>query len=199
MQRARPLISVALLVLLAAAVGAPASRAQMKLSRSDAALASARRFEGMRSIPQETIKSVLADTATLAWYADALEGRAAWPIGADTAYMLYYLVLSRRPSFTPEFLRFAVESGSWSPPNTFRVAVAGLAEQAALPEARARMLRLSASWVAAQYRMHLANDLMIENSSVARDVLRQMSLDGFSPQFRERITTTLQALPREQR
>jgi hypothetical protein len=197
MTNVRQLTCRAMIWLILATASVSTAAAQVRMSRTDAALAASRRFEGMTSISKETINKVLSDPSTLEMFRDALDGRTAWPTGADTAYVLYYLLLSGRAEFVPEYLRFAHESAAQNPPNTFRVALYGLSEHAALPEARMRLLTLGASTVKSGYRMHLVYALTLQNSVATRDILPRVSLSGMPHGLRDKVSATLQAPPRK--
>lgn len=176
---------------LLAAVPHP-SAAQALLSREDAVTAAGLRFEGMGSIPRATIARVLSDTTTLNWYRDALLGRTPWPAGADSAYVLYYLVLSDRTEYVPAFLRSAWVSAG-RPPNTYILAVSGLARNAAQPAARERLLELIADTTPADYRLHVAIALANANDAPAREILRLVPTAQLPEPVRQMVSDSLAA------
>ena len=169
--RDRAAIRLAALMIGHACLAVPAF-AQGPLSQAERLNAVRLHFEGIGGISPSNLARVVADSASLAYYRDMLAGRVAWPRSVDTSMVMYYLVASRRPEFLPTFLTFGQVNLGPRRGTAYRVAVWGLAQLAAEPQARERLVALGQRTVPVPFRESVAHLLAIQESTAAQEILR---------------------------
>jgi len=149
-------------------------------------------------LPRSIINRILRDSTTMAYYAELLQGRKQWPRGGDTSVVLGFIAQSGDPRFLPVLLLYARVDSSKHQAHwrmVFSQAVGGLVRLDTLPEAHDRLLALGTSDVGAAYREILAYLLIMQHSSVARELLAQVSTSDCSPRLQAHVRAALAAPP----
>lgn len=143
---------------------------------------------------------VLDDSIVLNYFAALLLGRSPWPLGADTANALHWLIQSGDARFLPVYLRLSVIDSERTTARraiVFNNAVVGLVALDTLPEARVRIAALGQVSTPAAYRSSVAFALARQNRESDRAPLCKLRAYDLAPKVREMVDQALAASPRD--
>ena len=133
-------------------------------------------------VPSAVQRRIVGDSAIMQAFVGLLEGRIE-AIGWDTATVLRWVAIARRPEDAPLLLRFAPPD---SPLAYSRIALEGLTRQAALvEEAKRRLITIASASPVPYYREWALRALIAVNDLSAREFLEQLP-EATIPEFIQR-------------
>ena len=163
--------------------------AQQPLSRDEAMIYTAPAIEGFP--PEAVVQRVIADSSTLIYYDDILNGREPWPEVGDTATVLFFLQRSGQGRFLTTFLRYAADPADMRHLSDWSAATAGLIALADSVEARNRLIQIAGKSESRMCRLTLAGMLEARNSVAAREILKMVDTTDFPPPELARLRAVL--------